>query len=281
LIEKCVLFKGKWLFLAVLNEHRVIKVQPEDERKLLMGVMAMLKEVELNNYKIAVKNVLQDFNFEHLYREFSIRNQLIEYRNISLILDVGANTGQYASGLRRKGYEGKIVSFEPLAEEFAQLKENASQDPKWECKHTALGSYNGLCNINRAGNSYSSSILPMLDRHLANAPDSQYVGVETVPIVRLDSIEREIMNKKDRIYLKIDTQGYEMEVLKGCDRIFDRVYALELELSAVPLYDRQVLYEPLIQYLDRMGFDLVWIEKGFTDQTTGEVLQFDGIFLRR
>ena len=241
----------------------------------------MLKKVELNQYKDAVKHVLEDFQFEHLYREFSIRNQLVEYKNISLIVDVGANTGQYASSLRRKGYEGRIVSIEPLAEEFAQLQETASQDPKWECKHTALGSYNGLCEMNRAGNSYSSSILPMLERHLSNAPDSRYVGKETVPIARLDSLEPQIMKKEDRIYLKIDTQGFEMEVLKGCDRILDRVHVLELELSVVPLYERQVLYKPMIQHLDIRGFELVWVEKGFADQQTGEVLQFDGIFLRR
>lgn len=241
----------------------------------------MLKESDLLDYKALVKTVLLDFDFDKMHLEFSIRCQLIEYKGISLVIDVGANTGQYADSLRQQGYEGKFLSFEPLSEEFVQLSEKASQDPKWNCKHLALGSYNGLCQMNRAGNSYSSSILPMLERHVANAPDSAYIGKETVSIARLDSFEQECIGENDRIYLKIDTQGYEMEVLKGCDRILDKVDVIELELSVVPLYDRQVLYQNMIHYLDILGFDLVWIERGFSDQTTGETLQFDGIFLRK
>ncbi|KQL50088.1 hypothetical protein AN963_02655 [Brevibacillus choshinensis] len=224
---------------------------------------------------------MQDFDFANLYLEFSIRCKLIEYKNISLVLDVGANTGQYVGSLRQQGYGGTIVSFEPLAEEFARLSENASHDPNWNCKQIALGSYNGLCEMNRAGNSYSSSILPMLDLHVLNAPDSEYVGKETVSITRLDSLGQETIGENERIYLKIDTQGYELEVLKGAERMLPKVEAVELELTVVPLYDRQVLYQQLIKYMDIMGFDLVWMERGFSDQTTGEVLQFDGIFLRR
>lgn len=241
----------------------------------------MSMESELQKYKTLVAKALRDFNFDNLRLEFSIRCKLMEHKNISLVLDVGANSGQYVSSLRKQGYSGKILSFEPLAEEFAQLSKNASQDPNWDCKQMALGSYNGLCEMNRAGNSYSSSILPMLDRHVSNAPDSAYVGKETASIARLDSLGQETIGEKDRIYLKIDTQGYELEVLKGAERMLHKVEAIELELSVVPLYDRQVLYKQLIQYLKIIGFDLVWMERGFSDQTTGEVLQFDGIFLRR
>ncbi|MED4585419.1 FkbM family methyltransferase [Brevibacillus choshinensis] len=241
----------------------------------------MLRESDLMYYKSLVAKALQDFDFTRLQLDFSIRCELIEYKNISLVLDVGANTGQYVSSLRQQGYDGKILSFEPLAEEFARLSENAANDPNWNCKQLALGSYSGLREMNRAGNSYSSSLLPMLDRHVENAPDSGYVGKETVSISRLDSLGQDSIGENDRIYLKIDTQGYELEVLKGSERMLQKVEAVELELTVVPLYDRQVLYQQLIQYMDIMGFDLVWMERGFSDQTTGEVLQFDGIFLRR
>lgn len=245
------------------------------------GVRTMSIEAQLESYKAAVKEVLKNFDFTVLPSEISIRNQLIAHRNISLVLDVGANTGQYASLLRGQGYQGRILSFEPLAAEFEQLKQNAAEDPQWDCKQLALGSYNGSCEINRAGNSYSSSILPMLERHIINAPDSHYVGKELISIARLDSLEGEIANPHDRVYLKIDTQGYEMEVLKGAVRFLDRVSVLELELSVVPLYERQVLYQQMIQHLDLLDFDLVWVEKGFSELDSGEILQFDGIFLKR
>ncbi len=241
----------------------------------------MLMDSEMQKCKTLATKALQNLNFDNLRLEFPIRCKLMEYKNISLVLDVGANMGQYVGSLRQQGYRGKILSFEPLAEEFVKLEKNTSKDPDWDCKQMALGSYNGLCEMNRAGNSYSSSILPMLDRHVSNAPDSAYVGKEMVSIARLDSLGQESIGEKDRIYLKIDTQGYEWEVLKGAERMLHKVEAIELELSVVPLYERQVLYQQLIQYMNIMGFDLIWMEKGFSDQTTGEVLQFDGIFLRR
>ena len=241
----------------------------------------MLGSNDLQHFQSAARDVLTNLDFDRFYREISIRNPLMASRKISLVLDVGANIGQFASQLRRRGYKGRIVSFEPLAMEYAQLQENAAQDPEWECRHTALGSFNGTSEINRAGNSYSSSLLPMLERHIAHAPDSGYVGKEEVTIVRLDSLAQEIIKRNDRVYLKIDTQGYEMEVLKGSENILDKVILIELELTVVPLYENQVLYEEMAQHLNGLGYDLVWVEKGFSVPETGEVLQFDGIFLRR
>ena len=235
----------------------------------------------LQRCKQAARDLLTHLDFERFYREISIRIPLMASQNISLVLDVGANIGQFASRIRRQGYTGRIVSFEPLAKEFAQLQENAADDPGWECRHTALGSFNGTGEINRAGNSYSSSLLPMLERHIAHAPDSAYVGKEEISIARLDSLAEEIIRKDDRVYLKIDTQGYEMEVLKGSGNILGQVVLIELELTVVPLYENQVLHAEMAEHLNRLGYDLVWAEKGFSVPKTGEVLQFDGIFLRR
>ncbi|TRY22767.1 FkbM family methyltransferase [Brevibacillus sp. LEMMJ03] len=231
--------------------------------------------------KHAVRTALDSRKFDWVFRQFPSRPQLISDKQIALVLDVGANTGQYATKLRQQGYRGRIVSFEPLSKEFAQLRQRASSDPHWDCKQVALGSTEGYTIINIAGNSYSSSLLPMLDRHVIGAPDSRYVGRETIAITRLDSLQPSLMQAHERVYLKLDVQGYELEVLKGAARTLPQVDILEMELSLVPLYQHQLLYPAMIDYVDRLGFDLLYLERDFADYTTGEVLQVNGIFVRR
>jgi FkbM family methyltransferase len=231
--------------------------------------------------KHAVRTALDSRKFDWVFRQFPSRPQLIADKQIALVLDVGANTGQYATKLRQQGYRGRIVSFEPLSKEFAQLRQRASSDPHWDCKQVALGSTEGYTIINIAGNSYSSSLLPMLDRHVIGAPDSRYVGRETIAITRLDSLQPSLMQAHERVYLKLDVQGYELEVLKGAGRTLHQVDIIEMELSLVPLYQHQLLYPAMIDYVERLGFDLLYLEGDFADYTTGEVLQVNGIFVRR
>jgi len=229
----------------------------------------------------AVRAALKTRNFEWIFRQFPNRHQLIINHQISLVLDVGANTGQYAKKLRTLGYAGRIISFEPLTREFQKLSKLSASDPKWDCKQLALGSVDESQEINIAGNSYSSSILPMLDRHVLGAPDSSYIGKETVTVSRLDSIQSSLLREHDRIFLKLDVQGYEMEVLKGSSDTLKQVEIIEMELSLTPLYEHSVLYEAMIEFMDGLGFDLLYIEGDFLDYTTGEVLQVNGIFMRR
>lgn len=240
----------------------------------------MLDESQVQMAKKAVEAALEHVDFETVKEHLPSRKELLDYAQVNLVLDVGANIGQYAKSLREQGYKGRMISFEPLEAEFTELQEQTEADAEWTCKNLALGAYDGVCEIHVAGNSYSSSILPMLERHLENAPESEYIGKQTVPIARLDTLRPEILQEDDRVYLKIDVQGFESEVLKGATKFLKNVVCIEMELSVVPLYKDQELFLSMIKYLQRVGFDLVWIERGFSDQTTGEVLQFDGIFIR-
>ena len=215
-----------------------------------------------------------------LSAEEARRSRLLQSREISLVLDVGANEGQYARQLRGLGYRGRIVSFEPLSDAFSALERAAAEDPLWECRRLALGSEDGGAEINVAGNSASSSLLEMKDRQLESAPEARYVGTERVDLARLDSIWPELRRDGDRVYLKLDVQGLELEVLKGAEQSLPAVSCVQAELSFVPLYEGAPDYLELIEHLRSRGFDLAGLEEGHDDRRTGEMLQADGIFVR-
>jgi FkbM family methyltransferase len=237
--------------------------------------------------KRVVKQVTKALGFE--IRRYDVRTsegalirQLLSYYNIDLVVDVGANAGQYAQFLRDNGYTSKIVSFEPLLSAYAQLKKISSRDPKWlVAPRIALGAEAGEIKLNVASNSQSSSVLPMLDSHLRAAPESAYAATELVPLQRLDyAIQNYISNDVSSIFLKIDVQGFEKQVLEGASKIMPHIKGIQLELSLVSLYEGQPLYEEMIDMLKNWGYDLYAILPAFTDVATARMLQVDGIFIK-
>ncbi len=237
--------------------------------------------------KALVKDIAHFFGIEIThYRPASSDAQMVQTllsnEMIDLVFDVGANVGQYANALRQDGYGGKIVSFEPLAHAYDQLKTKSTGDADWViAPRSAIGNQNGQIEINISENSVSSSILHMQDRHVEAAPGSAYVGAETVAIKRLDSIAKEYFNAGNSIYLKVDTQGYEESVLDGATDLLQVIKAVQLEVSLVPLYEGQLLFVEMVTKMDGLGFDLFSILPGFKDPATGQLLQTDCIFLKK
>jgi FkbM family methyltransferase len=209
------------------------------------------------------------------------RLPLLNARRIDLVLDVGANQGQYATELRRSGYRGRIVSFEPLASAYRELERRAAAAPEWETRNFALGETEGTTSIHVAGNSWSSSLLPMGARHLASAPESAYVAEEQVEVKTLDALAPELARPDERVWLKLDVQGYEIPVLHGAEKTLAQVEVVETELSLVELYEGQALFGDVIAHLAERGFGAWFFEPVFRDPASGELLQIDGIFARR
>lgn len=206
------------------------------------------------------------------------RSKILKYHGIDLVFDVGANAGQYGEMSRLMGYKAKIVSFEPVDEAFQRLKQAASKDPKWEIHQYALGDVAGISTINVAGNSFSSSILNMETVHVEGSPESKYIGTQEIEIKTLNEVFHSFYQKGNKVLLKIDTQGYEKNVLEGSDAILDHIELIQLEMSLVQLYEDEPLYQEIIHYLDQKGFTLISLENGFSNEQTGHLLQVDGIF---
>ncbi|MCG5548935.1 FkbM family methyltransferase [Halorhodospira halochloris] len=200
---------------------------------------------------------------------------------VDLVFDIGANKGQYVTELRSAGYSGHVVSFEPLSDAYTVLSKVAQYDSRWRVhERCAIGDADGTININIAGNSVSSSVLPMLDSHSDAAPGSSYVGSESVPQFMLDSVVNEYISPEIRYFLKIDTQGYESAILSGAKQTLQGAVGIQLELSLIPLYEGQNDWREMISWLESEGFTLWALQRGFTDPRNGRTLQVDALFFR-
>ena len=199
---------------------------------------------------------------------------------IANIIDVGANAGQYGLELRHAGYLGKIISFEPLKEPFAKLAERASSDPLWRCLNMALSDHDGTLNLNVSQSTEFSSALTVLTDTIARDGNAQVVCVETVTTHTLDRIWDELEHLSGETMLKIDTQGSEQAILKGAQMSLPKVAAIQLELSAEPIYNGQPVMESMIRLLRAQGFVPYMIWPGFRDGLTQRALEYDGLFVR-
>jgi len=208
-------------------------------------------------------------------------NKLFSLLGIDLLIDVGANVGQFATLCRTHGYRGSILSFEPSTAAHRELLRTAAVDPLWTvADRMALGAVSGEVDINIAANSLSSSILPMLDTHLSAAPQSQYIQRERVPVRRLDDVLPDDA-ESCKIFLKLDVQGFEPQVLSGAAHTLSLTSAVQLEMSLLPLYEGELLLSQMSATMNARGFELWDIEPSFRDTTTGRLLQVDGIFTRQ
>lgn len=232
--------------------------------------------------RLALRKIGIDVSRYNAAQSGAARTQVqLQANQIDTVLDVGANDGGYAQGILDAGFRGRVLSFEPLEDAHRRLQTRAHRNPRWlVAPRMALGAANGTVALNVAGNSTSSSILPMRAEHERSAPQSRYVGKELVPLARLDLVKHPAIDAAQAIHLKIDTQGFEMPVLEGATGLLPRIRGLQLEMSLVPLYEGQVLFRELFDWVTGQGFDLHGVLPGFSDQETGRMLQMDGVFFR-
>lgn len=202
-------------------------------------------------------------------------------RNVNLVFDVGAHTGQYGRELRDLGYDGRIVSFEPVSDAYVELQKAAARDANWiVAPRAAIGSEEGLVSIHVAANSVFSSVVKggkLLGRIDAN---SVVAREEHVPLITLSSVASQYMKRGDVAFLKIDVQGFEYEVLHGAEKILDALCGVQLETSLVPLWQGEKPFRFVLDFMASRGFELHSVASVFADETTGREIELDAIFVR-
>lgn len=206
---------------------------------------------------------------------------MLKQAGVDLILDVGANIGQYARERFASGYTGQIVSFEPLSSARKTLLKAAAASPNWHVvDQCALGDQAGTVTINVAEDSEASSVLAPSNNHLEHSSHAAPVATEVVPIFRLDEIARPYVEKSQSPFLKVDVQGFEEPVLRGATDILPRLVGLQIELSFVAMYNGQKLFPEMFALINGLGFTLHRMIPAWIENDTGRWLQADGLFFR-
>jgi FkbM family methyltransferase len=216
--------------------------------------------------------------------------QLLTQLKVDCVLDVGANQGGFAEMIRRAGWGGRIMSFEPQTACRTVLSRRAAHDPAWSIHGAALGDEEGTVRLTlRAASTVTSLHEPRLESAITDEPGFRekfdVVGYEDVPVRRLDTLLDELLDelsgeRPERIYLKIDTQGHDEAVIAGSAEIFSRVVALQVELTQDPLYHATSHAATVMEELHRSGFDLNATFPVFRDPHSQAMLEFDGVFVR-
>ncbi len=207
--------------------------------------------------------------------------RVIAHHGIDLVLDVGANLGQYALRLRAGGYGGRIVSFEPQSAVHDRLRHTAEADRLWTvAPRLALGADDRQVTLNLSAESDMSSVLDLTDEMRELLDSSAFVGSEQVPQARLDAVFSRFAGAGERVLLKIDTQGTERQVLDGATEALGQIRLIQLELSLFAVYRGEPSWRDLIDHLARLGFRPVLFIPGYFNRRTARLIGMDGVFAR-
>ena len=199
--------------------------------------------------------------------------------NIRTVLDVGANTGQFATQIHKTLPGAMIYAFEPLKDCYEQLVERMKNVPNFKAFQFALGKEALEVNMHRSTYSPSSSIRPMSPLHKKVFPYTKGSVSERIPVKRLDDIA-EGLTLEDNVLVKIDVQGFEDEVFAGGAHTIQKAKALIVETSFESLYEGQPLFDEIYVMARRMGFAHHGNLSQLLSPVDGSVLQADGIFIK-
>jgi FkbM family methyltransferase len=206
-----------------------------------------------------------------------LNSKLLKFTS-PLVFDVGANVGQFGVDLYAAGFKGQMVSFEPGTEAFNGLQRTASKRMGWSTRNLALGSKSGQVQLNVSSNKgLSSSIRPFHHRHSANFPNVNTVRQQMVVISTIKEQIESNFSKQCPHLLKIDSQGFEFDVLIGCDEYLRQIPLIFLEASLRPLYEGECDFLTIHNYLRNEGFTLTNIFAENRD-TFGDILQINALF---
>lgn len=200
--------------------------------------------------------------------------------SFTFVVDVGANRGQFSLAARHFHPSARIVAFEPLASAAEVYEKAFGRDRRVRLHRTAIGPDRGPVLMQRSGREDSSSMLPIAGLMSELFPGTQAVGTEKIDVAPLTDFVTQ-SDFDGPALLKIDVQGFELEVLKSAEPIlpfFDRIY---VEASFIPLYTSQPLAGEIIDYLHSRNFRLAGFMNPSFRATDGSAIQSDLLFVNQ
>jgi len=225
-----------------------------------------------NGYNIHVTPINPSNNEELLM------NILFQRYRIDQILDIGASRGQYVGSIRGMGYCKNFISFEPVKDAYAELEKRYKGDTMVKTYNVAIGDKNKDVFINVSKCDLCSSVLDVTDITVKVEPGTKHISKEKCKMRTLDSFYDEF---SENLMLKIDVQGFEKNVLLGATKTLKNAKVLFVEMSLVELYKGEASFSDIVKILEKKGFELYAITPAFMDNSTGRMLQVDGLFIKK
>ncbi|MDB4907225.1 MAG: putative LigA [Gemmatimonadetes bacterium] len=242
-----------------------------------------------------IGNVVRDLLSRRQYGLFNLRiaqsskhllpghlMSMFRQHSVDCVMDAGANRGQYGQMLRAYGYRGRIISIEPATAPFEQLARVAAADGNWDAHRLALGSTSGTAELNVSNSSDLSSLLTATSRaeHVGGDPTVRLV--ETVEIRTLDSLFDTLTTSlsSPRVFLKLDTQGFDLEALRGARASLPLILGMQSEVSIQPLYEGAPPYLEALAYYQSLGFSLTGLFNVIDDAATHHLIELDAVLFR-
>ncbi len=206
---------------------------------------------------------------------------LFEMYGVNCVIDVGAHEGEYAGRLRDGGYAGRIVSFEPVPRACAELERRAGDDPEWHVHQVALGRDEATMTMNAVPGTLSSLREPTEfgARRYKRLRDPKPVEVQ---VRRLDAMLDELLTglEQPRPYLKLDTQGFDLDVFAGAGERIGEFVGMQSELPLMQIYEGMPRLPEALGIYEGAGFDVAAMYPVSRQGKTGRVLEFDCVMVR-
>jgi FkbM family methyltransferase len=198
--------------------------------------------------------------------------KLCDSGRVDILVDVGAHQGAWASDVRAGGYRGQIMSFEPQPAIHELLKRRSSSDPAWRTYPLALGASDGMIDLHISGaySTWASTLEAGMER-----PETKADHVQAVPIRRLDGLD---LGGARRLFVKIDVQGAELDVMSGAAGVKDLIAVLQAEASLDPIYVGQPSLVAVIDAAAGLGLRPVGVVNGWIDAASGREISVDVLF---
>lgn len=248
-------------------------VEPKEGALVKRGLKAILRGL---GYQIT--------RFPDPHSHEQLLGALLSRLGVNCAIDVGGHSGEFYRLLRRLRYGGRIVSFEPLAESYERLERATAGDPDWRGFAVALGGECGTLSLNVPASTGFASFLRPNDYCVERFPDARWVGrAEPVKIERLESLYPEIVEgiERPRVFLKMDTQGWDSQVLDGAGAALADVVALQSEVSVIPIYEGMRTFVQSLAHYESLGFELADLFPVTFDAAGLGVIEYDCVMRRR
>lgn len=207
------------------------------------------------------------------------------FRELSVdgVIDVGANRGRYIQVLRGcVGFRGPIAAIDPVPQNVTAIQAQATHDAELKVFAAAAGDQDGATRINVTATGTLSSVFTPKPEGVGRFGKLSQVREQVdVDLRTLDTLYPELFAGEPprQIFLKTDTQGFDLNVLRGAKRVLQRTVGLQIEIPFVPLYEDVPQASEYFRTLEELGFALVGFHP-VNRLPDGRIIDVDGVFRR-